>query len=141
MKKKVKLTEKQLKNAVNFVLNEFFNRDDVDTMTSLGIKDPTEENVVNTEDLKQKCSEFIQKTNEYLQFFKTFYEYIDGVEENEDGINGSLGVRGTIKSRNLFGARDVIDSNLEIDLDNLDDSLRKVNWSLEEAIDAANMFI
>lgn len=141
MKKKYKISESELKNAVKSVVTEFFNRDDMDTLTGYGLKDPTEDDVVNEEELKQKCAEFIQKSNEYLQYFNQFYAYIDGAEEDvENGVPETNGVRGTIRGRNLFGARNLHDEYLEEDIVNLADSLHKLRYAFSETIECAESF-
>lgn len=139
---KYKITEKTINEAVKSTLNEFLNRDDVDTMTSVGIKDPTENDVVNVDELKQKCSEFIQKSQEYFQYFNQFYGYIDGVEEDEEkGLTGTPGVRGTIRNRNAFGARNLGDEYLEQDLNYFAETLRNLKWGFTEVIECAEGFL
>lgn len=136
--KKYTLTEKDVKKAIGSVLKEFLNRDTVDTMSNLGINDPTEEDVVDKNELKQKCQEFIQKTNEYFQYFKQFYGYIDGVEEDEEkGIKGVRGVRDVIRSRNLFGARDLSDEFLQEDLEYFCKTLFNLDSALQETVETA----
>ncbi len=136
--KKYTLTEKDVKKAIGSVLKEFLNRDTVDTMSNLGINDPTEQDVVDKNELKQKCQEFIQKTNEYFQYFKQFYGYIDGVEEDEEkGIKGVRGVRDVIRSRNLFGARDLSDEFLQEDLEYFCKTLFNLDSALQETVETA----
>ena len=138
MGKKYKLSEGDIKNAVKSVVTEFFNRDDMDSMSNFGIKDPTEDSVVNEEEIKQKCAEFVQKTNEYTQYLNQFYAYIDGAEEDtENGVQETSGVRGAIRSRNLFGARNLADEYLEENLNNLSDSLNRLKYAISEAIECA----
>ena len=59
-KQTYKLSENSLAGIIKTTINEFMDRDTMDRMSSLGIKDPTEDSVLNEAELKQKCSEFIQ---------------------------------------------------------------------------------
>ena len=136
--KKYTLTEKDVKKAIGSVLKEFLDRGTVDAMSNLGINDPTEQDVVDKNELKQKCQEFIQKTNEYFQYFKQFYGYIDGVEEDEEkGIKGVRGVRDVIRSRNLFGARDVSDEILQENLEYFCKTLFNLESALQDTVETA----
>ena len=139
--KSYKISENTLNKAVKSVITEFLNRDDMQMFSNLGIKDPTENSVVNEQELKQKCSEFIQKSNEYIQYLNQFYAYIDGTEEDlENGIEKVNGVRDVIRSRNLFGARNLHDEYLESDLDTLSKSIRELRYAINDTIECAESF-
>ena len=139
---KYKITENTIKNAVGTVLNEFFNRDEMETFKSYGLNDPTDENVVNEEELKQKCGEFVQKCEEFSQYLNQFYCYINGADaDEENGIEAVSGVRDTIRSRNLFGARDLHDEYLQQDIETLEKSLREVQWSINSAKESAESLL
>jgi hypothetical protein len=118
------------------------NRDMVDRMSALGIKDPTEDEVVNEDELRNECSNFRNACETFMKSYRQFSEYINGVEEDvENEIQGTRGVRSVIRSRNSFGARDIHDAYLEEDLNSLSEALSNFNLSMEEVLDNINMFL
>lgn len=141
MKKQYNVSEKAITGAVKSVLNEFFDRSTMDSFKAFGIKDPTEGEVVDEAELKEKCGLFLQKCNEFSAVLKEFYGYIDGVEEDaENGVQGQRGVRSVIRGRNLFGARNVHDEFLEEDINTLEKSLWELQSALRDAYECAEVF-
>lgn len=135
MGKKITLTEAQFRSILKCAMNEFLDRDTMNKMTSLGIKDPTDKYTVNADELKQKCAEIYQKCNDFLNTLKSFEGYVDGVEEDvENGVSPVDGVRHTMRLRNMFGARNLKDEYLEQDLNDLSD----VIWKAKSAV--TNLF-
>lgn len=141
-KQTYKLSENSLAGIIKTTINEFLDRDTMDRMSSLGIKDSTEDSVLNEAELKQKCSEFIQKCNLFYETLREFYGYIYGVEEDkENGVQAVRGAREIMRNRNMFGARDIHDEYLEEDLGYLSDSLSKLQSALEDSVENAETFV
>jgi hypothetical protein len=134
MAKSYNITENALKNAIRESVSEIIGRDTIDRLSSLGVKDPSEEYSVNSAELKQKCDAFIDRCNEFYTAFQEFKDYIDGVE----GANGALH---NIRMRNMFGARNIDDQYFEEDLDALSKSLEKLYAALYDACDCTETFV
>ena len=133
---KVTIGESGIKQIISSTINEFFDRETMDSMQALGIKDPSSDYTINQGELKEKCGAFIQKCNEFETIIREFYAYIDGVEEDaENGVEGSLGARGIMRRRNMFGARNIQDEILEEDLDELEKALWRLKSALEDAVE------
>lgn len=139
---KVEIGRNSLKQAVVETVNEFFNRDTMDSFKSLGIKDPSDEYTVDEQELKNTCSIFLQKCGEFKAILDKFYGYIDGVEaDEENGIQAVQGVRSTMRGRNMFGARNIHDEFLEEDLNNLEGALWQLKSNLEEAMESVDTIV
>lgn len=141
-KREYRITENSLKENIKSTINEFFNRDFMDRAASLGIKDPTEDSVLDEEELKEKCRQFVQKCNEFNVILKEFYGYIYGVEEDaENGVQGMKGAVNIMRHRNLFGARNYHDQYLESDLKYLADSLGDLQSAMQDTIECSETFV
>ena len=139
---KVEIGRNSLKQAVVETVNEFFNRDTMDSFKSLGIKDPSDEYTVDEQELKNTCSIFLQKCGEFKVILDKFYGYIDGVEaDEENGVQAVQGVRSTMRGRNMFGARNIHDEFLEEDLNNLEGALWQLKSNLEEAMESVDTIV
>ena len=135
--KTYKVNESSLKNTIKSVINEFFDRETMDSMRKLGIDDPSEKYSVDKNELKAKINESKQKCEEFKQVCAVFGQYINGVDEDlENGVQGSDGVRMTMRYRNMFGARNLQDQYLEQELDELHEELWKLDMEMEEVIGA-----
>lgn len=139
---KVKIGRDNFRQIVSETVNEFFDRDTMDSFKSLGIKDPSDEYTVDEQELKNTCSIFLQKCGEFKAILDKFYGYIDGVEaDEENGVQAVQGVRSTMRGRNMFGARDMHDEFLEEDLNNLEGALWQLKSNLEEAMESVETIV
>lgn len=137
MGKVYKLSESVLSNIVEEAVGEMFSRDSnlFNAMSSLGIKDPSDKYSVDEEELQQKCKEFVQSCNEFKKIVMSFYQYLNGVEEDEEnGVKGTDGVLMTMKYRNMFGARNLGDEYLQESLQDLTDTVHTLDKTLEDVV-------
>ena len=135
-KNTMKINESDIKKMVNECVKHLLKEDFLGfsgkDFENMGLKNPSDNYQVNIEELKEKCSEF-------LQALDNFSTYLNGVESELDDVEDTPGFISNLNGKHTWNSPD--DWNYDDEesllqtLREVDTSLYKVKSSLQDVID------
>jgi len=135
-KNTMKINESDIKKMVNKCVKHLLKEDFLGfsgkDFENMGLKNPSDNYQVNIEELKEKCSEF-------LQALDNFSTYLNGMESELDDVEDTPGFISNLNGKHTWNSHD--DWNYDDEesllqtLREVDTSLYKVKSSLQDVID------